>query len=63
MPYLLKLLEKNSAYIPRREAGIEQARELPLIVQIKAYDGHGKGHGPEIVLLCISPALGVECNK
>ena len=46
MPYSLKLLE-NSVYIPIREAGIEKARELPMIVQRKAYDGHRKGHGPE----------------
>ena len=43
----LKIIRKNSVYIPRREAGIEKARELPMIVQRKAYDGHRKGHGPE----------------
>ena len=45
--FLNIIRKKNSVYIPRREAGIEKARELPVIVQRKAYDGHRKGHGPE----------------
>ena len=30
---LLNIIRKNSIYIPRQEAGIEKARELPMIVQ------------------------------
>ena len=44
---LLNIIRKNSVYIPRREAGIEKDRQLPMIVQRKAYNGHRKGHGPE----------------